>query len=122
MLKPTGNAYPSMTDEERKQFESALAEEAAAKEDNIAAAKMIAPKVVEACAEAVAIIQQLREAREAVGISLSELAARTGILKSALSRLENSKAPNPTLAYLQRYASAIDSRIVIALEPRTGEP
>lgn len=111
-----------MTDEERKQFQLALAEEAAAKEDNIAAAKMMAPKVVEACEEAVAIVQKLREAREAAGVSLAELAVRTGILKSALSRLENSKAPNPTLAYLQRYASAIGSQIVIALEPRTDKP
>ncbi len=64
MLKPTRNACPSMTDEERKQFEFAVAEEAAAKVDNTAAAKKIAPKVVEACEVAVAIVQ-LREAREA---------------------------------------------------------
>lgn len=108
-----------MTDEERKQFHVALADEAATKDENIAAAKLIAPRVVEACEEAVAIVKQLREARETAGISLSELAARTGIHKSALSRLENSQAPNPTLAYLQRYASAIGSQLVITLEPGT---
>ncbi len=111
-----------MTVEERKQFQNALAEETAAKDQNIADAKLIAPKVVEACDEAVEIVKQLRAAREAAGISLSELATRTGILKSALSRLEHSKAPNPTLAYLQRYASAIGCQLVFTLKPEAGGP
>jgi transcriptional regulator with XRE-family HTH domain len=45
---------------------------------------------------------------------------RTGVRKSALSRLENSKAPNPTLASLQRYAEALDTRICVTLEKRSG--
>jgi len=121
MLKPDRKTYPTMTAEELVRFRTAIAEEAAAKEENVAAAKLIAPRVIEACAEAVAIVRQLRESREAAGVSLSELESRTGILKSALSRLENSKAPNPTLAYLQRYAEAIGCRLAVSLE-RWSEP
>jgi hypothetical protein len=116
MLKPDHKNYLSMTDEERQRFLIAMAEETAAKEENIAAAKLVAPKVLAACEDAAAIVKKLREAREAAGVSLSEMESRTGILKSALSRLENSKAPNPTLGYLQRYAEAIGYRLVVGLD------
>ena len=52
-----------MTAEELVRFRTAIAEEAAAKEENVGAAKLIAPRVVEAYAEAVAIVKQLRESR-----------------------------------------------------------
>ena len=116
MLKPNQNKFPKMTPEERENYQRAVAEENAAKDENIAAAKLLVPLVKERCKDAVEIIAKLRQAREAKGISLSDLEARTGILKSALSRLENSQAPNPTLGYLQRYAEAIGYRLVICLD------
>jgi transcriptional regulator with XRE-family HTH domain len=58
----------------------------------------------------------LREAREAENVSLAELEKRTGIRKSALSRLENSNAPNPTLATLQRYAEALGKRLAVSVD------
>ena len=49
----------------------------------------------------------LKAVREQRGISLTELAARTGIAKGNLSRLENDPAANPTLETLLRLADAI---------------
>ena len=55
------------------------------------------------------------------GVHQKVLGLIEAMLKSALSRLENSKAPNPTLAYLQRYAEAIGCRLAVSLE-RWSEP
>jgi DNA-binding Xre family transcriptional regulator len=116
MLKPNTEAYPRMTAEEREQFERALTEEQAAKAANIEAAKKVLPGLMADCEQAADIVRQLREAREAAGVSLAELEERTGIRKSVLSRLENSKAPNPTLATLQRYCEALDKRVAFSIE------
>jgi DNA-binding Xre family transcriptional regulator len=107
--------YARMTAEERAAFERAVAEEMAAKDENIAAARKIVPALVAECEQAAEIVRGLREARVAAGVSLAELESRTGIRKSVLSRLENSKAPNPTLATLQRYCAAIGKRLVFSI-------
>ena len=67
-------------------------------------------------------VSQLREAfallrsqREAQGLSLTELRDRTGIGRSALSRLENDPEPNPTITTLIRVADALGKQIVIQL-------
>ncbi len=123
MLKPKTNKYPQMTAEQRQKFEQALAEEQTAKAANIAAAKEVLPRLIADCQQAVDIVRQLREAREAAGVSLAELEQRTGIRKSVRSRLENSKAPNPTLATLQRYCEALGMRFVFSFEDgKTREP
>ena len=49
--------------------------------------------------------------REAKGISLSALAARTGITRGNLARLESQK--NATLRTLQRYADGLDCELEI---------
>jgi transcriptional regulator with XRE-family HTH domain len=49
--------------------------------------------------------------REAKGISLSELAARTGMTRANLARLESQK--NATLRTLQRYADILDCKLEI---------
>jgi len=59
-------------------------------------------------------ITALKEAREALGLSLADIRDRTGIERSALSRLEN-ETPNVTLRTLERYAEALGKRIVIAI-------
>ena len=116
MLKPNSKKYSAMTADEFARFQLAVAEEEAAKEENIAEARKLLPPILEGCQQAASLIGQLREAREAAGVSLAEMESRTGICKSALSRLENSKAPNPTLAYLQRYAAAIGCRLVLSMQ------
>ena len=60
-------------------------------------------------------LRALKAEREAQGVSLSELQRRTGISKSALSRLENDPHPNPTIGTLQRIAEALGREIIIGL-------
>jgi DNA-binding phage protein len=51
-------------------------------------------------------ISRLREYREKAGITLAEVAERSGIDKAALSRLERG-ATNPTFETLSRYVQAL---------------
>jgi len=69
-----------------------------------------------------ALVKALRAAREAAGLSLADLAKRTGMDKAFLSRLETGKQGNPTIDTLARYAHALGKRVELAvrdLEPRT---
>ena len=59
------------------------------------------------------LVSSLREAREEQGLSLADVAARTGIDRSALCRLENYRSINPTFATLTRYASAVGLRLTL---------
>jgi transcriptional regulator with XRE-family HTH domain len=63
----------------------------------------------------------LRTERQSRGISLAELRDRTGIGRSALSRLENDPEANPTITTLVRIADALGKQIVIQLveKPKT---
>lgn len=58
----------------------------------------------------------LRDAREATGISLSQLAQRTGITRQAISRIESGENHNPTVSTIVRLAEALDKEWVIDLE------
>lgn len=108
MLKPDSQRkFGKMTPEARQEYERAVAEEMAAKQQKIAASRAIAKRLREERKVVAQLVSQLRAAREKAGISLNELESRTGINKSSLSRLENSVAPNPTLLTLHRYADAI---------------
>jgi DNA-binding XRE family transcriptional regulator len=59
----------------------------------------------------------LKEERQRLGVSLSEVAKRSGIEKGNLSRLENDPHPNPTVDTLLRYAAALGRTIHIGLRP-----
>ncbi len=50
-------------------------------------------------------IAKLRAMREAKGVSLAELAARTGMTRGNIARLESQK--NATLRTLERYAAGL---------------
>jgi transcriptional regulator with XRE-family HTH domain len=58
----------------------------------------------------------LKKAREAAGLSLADVAERTGIDKGALSRIETGQHPNPTVSTLCRYAHALGKRWKWVLE------
>ena len=62
-----------------------------------------------------ALFQQLKAAREERGLSLSELTQLTGMDRSALSKLETGRRPNPTIETLVRYAEAVGKRLVVTL-------
>jgi DNA-binding Xre family transcriptional regulator len=59
---------------------------------------------------------RIKERRQQLHLSLAELAARTGIDKAALSRLENGQAENPTYSTLNRVAKALQKRLRLVLE------
>jgi len=113
MLKPSSKKSSQMTAEQKSEYAAAVAVETAGKQANVEAAREVVPAILAEAAQAVDVVARLRSAREAANVSLSDLEARTGIHKSVLSRLENSKAPNPTIATLQRYAAAIGLRLDI---------
>ena len=58
---------------------------------------------------------ELKSAREAKGLSLSDLTELTGMDQSALSKLETGQRPNPTMETLLRYADAVGKRLVVSL-------
>ena len=62
-----------------------------------------------------ALVGQLKSAREAAGLSLSDLARLTGMDRSALSKLETGQRPNPTIETLVRYAEALGKHLVVKL-------
>jgi DNA-binding XRE family transcriptional regulator len=61
------------------------------------------------------LLQQLKAAREEQGLSLADLTERTGMDRSALSKLETGQRPNPTVETLVRYAEAVGKRLVVSL-------
>jgi DNA-binding XRE family transcriptional regulator len=54
-----------------------------------------------------ALMVRLREVRERMGLSLTDLSERTGPRLAAISRLENGWNLSPTLETLYRYAAVI---------------
>jgi transcriptional regulator with XRE-family HTH domain len=63
-----------------------------------------------------------RKAREAQGLSLSEVAERMGCDHAAVSRLETGKQANPTVNTVMRYVQAIGLRVTWGLAERDDRP
>lgn len=63
-----------------------------------------------------ALLNQLKDAREAKGLSLADLTELTGMDRSAISKLETGQRLNPTIETLMRYAAAVGKRLVVSLE------
>jgi DNA-binding phage protein len=61
------------------------------------------------------LLQQLKAAREAKGLSLADVTDLTGMDRSALSKLEAGQRANPTVDTLVRYAEAVGKRLVVSL-------
>ena len=57
------------------------------------------------------LMARFKAVREQRGLTLAEVAERMGIDAPALSRLENGKMLNPTLAALHRWAEALDQKL-----------
>ena len=64
-------------------------------------------------------IRQLKEAREAAGVALAELSARTNLAVETLSRLETGALTNPTWKTLGTYAAALGLQPRLLLEETT---
>lgn len=65
--------------------------------------------------ELVQTIAALRKAREDAGLSLTDLADRTGMDRGAISKLETGAHGNPTMTTLQRYAAAVGKQIIVKI-------
>lgn len=61
------------------------------------------------------LLGALQAERQRQGLSLADIHERTGIDRAALSRLENNEEANPTLATLERYASAVGKHVIVFL-------
>ncbi len=57
----------------------------------------------------------LKALRQQQGLSISDLAERTGMDRAMISRLENGQIDNPTIATVTRYAQALGKRVVVNL-------
>jgi ribosome-binding protein aMBF1 (putative translation factor) len=67
------------------------------------------------------LLHDLKQARAAAGLSLADLAERTGMDKAVLSKMENGQHGIPTLPSLARYAQAVGLHLAIALTPATEQ-
>src|SRR5438477_4169546 len=67
------------------------------------------------------LLKQLKAAREAKGLSLSDLTEITGMDRSALSKLETGQRANPTVETLVRYAEAVGKRVIVSLADAKDE-
>ena len=122
MLKPrteSNKEIVTMSPAQQRHYAVAISEEMSAKQDNINAAASVAVRLKDERKKIAILVAQLRECRQTKGVSLNDLEKMTGISKSSLSRLENSKAPNPTLLTLQRYAAVVGMAVVSKIEPST---
>ena len=61
-------------------------------------------------------LQALKREREQCGVSIGQVAQRSGLDRAVISRLENGKQDNPTVATLMRYAAAIGKRFLWTFE------
>ncbi len=61
-------------------------------------------------------LQSLKQERQRRGITINEVAERSGLDRAVVSRLENGKQDNPTVATLMRYAGAIGKRFLWSYE------
>lgn len=62
-------------------------------------------------------VRQLKEARQAAGLTLDDIASRTGMAVESLSRLETGANPNPTWKTLGLYAAAVGCAPRLSAEP-----
>ena len=67
------------------------------------------------------ILAKLRSQRELKGLSLADMAKRTGMARSNLCRLEQNDE-NVKLETLQRYAEALDCELVIDFRESRTKP
>jgi hypothetical protein len=61
-------------------------------------------------------LQALKRERKRCGISIGDVAERSGLDRAVVSRLENGKQDNPTVATLMRYAAAVGKRFLWCYE------
>jgi len=72
-------------------------------------------------AEEFEFLDEILKARAAAGLTQADVAARIGTTQSAVARLESADAKHsPSIATLQRYASALGCRLEVRLVKGRG--
>ncbi|MDZ4683756.1 MAG: helix-turn-helix transcriptional regulator [Planctomycetaceae bacterium] len=114
----------TLTDEQREYVARAAADADRERPEILAEAHRVFAADDAVQVELRGVFSLLRAVRKDQGVSLNELAARTGISKPSLSRLENDPAPNVQLNTLVRIATALgkDLRISLANAAPTRKP
>jgi DNA-binding XRE family transcriptional regulator len=69
----------------------------------------------------VELASKLRAFRESKGLTIDEVAARSGLERGQISKLERGRVANPTVSTLSRYADAIEVRLTIDVAPKIGD-
>lgn len=70
--------------------------------------------------DASSALQALKRERQRAGLSLGDVAERSGLDRAVVSRLENGKQENPTIATLMRYAAGVGKRFLWTYEDLTA--
>ena len=68
-----------------------------------------------------AFLDEVRQRREVLGLSIAEVSRRMGVDHAAVSRLEAGRQPNPTVNSLMRYVEAVGFRVSWGIAERTHE-
>ena len=63
----------------------------------------------------------LKSLRERQGLSVTDVAERTGLDGDLISRLESGQIDNPTVATMSRYAQALGKRVLLSLVDAAGD-
>jgi len=105
----------TLTEAERRRVAALRSQIEAEKPEILAKARAFKKAHAAAAARLHDAFLLLRAERRSRGISLAELRDKTGIGRSALSRLENDPDANPTITTLARVAEALGKQIVIQL-------
>jgi ribosome-binding protein aMBF1 (putative translation factor) len=66
------------------------------------------------------VMAELKAEREGQGLTLAQLAERSGIDKGAISKLETGRQVNPTVDTLSRIAAGLGVRVGLTLQPEGG--
>lgn len=103
------------TPAERAKLAAAWKEEAAGREANRKAGRVVLKKQQSQTAIANAL-DRIGQIREAEGISLRQLQKLTGISASNLSRMWTAEEPNVTFKTLERIAEALGRRVRIEFD------
>ena len=61
-------------------------------------------------------LQAMKQERIQAGLSIGDVAERSGLDRAVVSRLENGKQENPTIATLMRYAAGLGKRFLWTYE------
>lgn len=63
-----------------------------------------------------ACLAQLKKAREAAGLTLAQVAEKSGLATETLCRLETGQVTNPTWKTLGMYAAAVGRKLTLSAE------